>query len=70
MLKDIDNWKSAPLWNSISNGNKEWGIPAYEGTIFSKDKKISKSGFELSKISLSNSQFEIILSSLLLNKSS
>ena len=23
------------LWKAVSKGNKEWGIPAYDGTMFS-----------------------------------
>ena len=32
------------LWKSISEGNKELGIPAYGGKMFSSDFKISKAG--------------------------
>ena len=54
------------LWDAISFGKKEWGIPAYEGTIFSKDLEVSLSGAELSKISLENKYFETALKNLLL----
>ena len=33
------HWQDVSLlWESISEGNKELGIPAYEGTIFSNNK--------------------------------
>ena len=31
------------VWQSISKGNKDWGLPAYDGTVFSSDTSISKS---------------------------
>ncbi len=54
------------LWNALSKGNGEWGIPAYGGAMFSDDKLISRAGYELSKISIPNDPFEEILCNLLL----
>ena len=61
------HWRETEqLWNSISKGNGEWGIPAYGGAMFSDDKSISRAGYELSKISIPNDPFEEILCNLLL----
>ena len=68
--KGTDVWEEISiLWDAISLGKKEWGIPAYEGTIFSKDINVSLSGAELSKISLENKYFETALRNLLLTES-
>lgn len=46
-------------------GNKEWGVPVYDGTIFSPDKSISLAGYELKKIKIKNIFFEKALKALL-----
>ena len=58
--------ETAQLWHAVSRGNKEWGVPAYNGTMFSSDAAVSKAGAELAKISLPNSCFEAALRGLLL----
>ncbi len=57
------------LWDSISIGNKEWGLPAYGGTMFSSDASVSQTGAELANISLPNESFEEVLRTLLLLES-
>ena len=57
------------LWKNISNGNKELGIPAYEGTIFSYDPNISQSGAALDKLQLPNNEYCEILANILLRES-
>ena len=56
----------AQLWQGISKGNQEWGIPAYDGKIFSNDLSISRSGNALSEITISNEIFGEVLSNLIL----
>ena len=63
------HWQDVSLlWESISEGNKELGIPAYEGTIFSNNKDINLAGSEIAKIKVSNNFFEEALSYLLLSE--
>ena len=63
------HWQDVSLlWESISEGNKELGIPAYEGTIFSNNKDINLAGSEIAKIKVSNNFFEEALSFLLLSE--
>ena len=65
----FDHWEeTVRLWRAISRGNKEWGVPAYGGTMFSFDQSDSKVGFELGKIKLSNKVFKEVLRELLLTK--
>ena len=58
--------ETANLWRAIDKGNPEWGIMAYNGGLFSSEKSISKTGFEISKLSISNRFFASALKSLLL----
>ncbi len=65
-----NHWEdTSKLWEAISEGNIEWGIPAYGGKMFSNDIQISKAGAALSKISIPNDPFEEILKNLLLTES-
>ena len=71
--KDINkgdsHWEeTAKLWKAIDKGNTEWGIMAYNGGLFSSEQAISKIGYEISKISVSNELFVPALKSLLLMK--
>lgn len=64
------HWEeTAQLFNSIYFGNEEWGMPAYEGSIFAKDPEISLAGHEISKIKIENKYFELALKELLLDQS-
>ena len=53
---------------SSLTGNKEWGVPAYGGTMFSSDKNIFKVGAAIDIIELPNSCFELVLRGLLLTE--
>lgn len=63
----VHHWSEVyQLFSSVNKGNREWGIPAYAGTIFSDEKLISSAGYQLSKIKIDNEYFEPALISLLL----
>ena len=53
------------LWLAVAAGNSEWGVPAYDGGLFSSDPDISPDGAALATISLPNSTFEKALRDLL-----
>ena len=53
------------LWSAVAVGNSEWGVPAYDGGLFSSDPGISPDGAALATISLPNSTFEEALRDLL-----
>lgn len=64
------HWTEASeLWRAVSNGNDEWGVPVYNGAMFSEEASISKAGAELAKITLPNRYFGQALQSLLLTES-
>ena len=60
------HWQDAiQLWNAVAVGNPEWGIPAYDGGLFTRDPNISPLGAELAGLSLPNASFEAALRDLL-----
>ncbi len=52
------------LWKAVSDGNSEWGVPAYDGGLFSADAEVSAPGAGLAALSLSNDVFEKALRAL------
>ena len=56
------------LWNAVSEGHKTWGIPVYNGTMFSSDPDVSQIGAELAEIKVENEYMEKTLSALLLTE--
>ena len=63
----FNHWKDTYiLWSAVEQGNKELGLPAYGGTIFSSNESISKAGYELSKIKLNNKYYEEALRNILI----
>ncbi len=60
------HWQDAiQLWNAVDVGNPEWGIPAYDGGLFTRDSAVSPIGAELAGLSLPNAFFEAALRDLL-----
>lgn len=55
------------LWKAVRDGQSEWDIPPYDGGMF-EDGKDHPAGAELAKINLSNREFGLILSFLLLDE--
>lgn len=56
----------ARLFRAVDRGNREWGVPAYDGGLFSEEREISGAGAHLATITLSNTIFGPALSDLLL----
>lgn len=42
------------LWNAVDRGSTEWGVPLYNGGLFSTDPAVSEAGARLSGYTLSN----------------
>lgn len=60
------HWQDAvQLWKAVAAGNPEWGVPAYNGGLFTPNAAISSAGAELSSLSLPNECFESALRHLL-----
>lgn len=56
------------LWDAVRVGHKEWEVPPYDGGLFEEDKEKHPAGYELSKIKLSNMDFGVVLTNVLLDQ--
>ncbi|HZR77002.1 Eco57I restriction-modification methylase domain-containing protein [Bradyrhizobium sp.] len=54
------------LFRAVNIGNTEWGVPAYDGGLFTTDKSVSAAGAALAGLSLPDTLFEPVLEHLLL----
>ena len=75
-LADTPFDKSTSLWEEVSllcravdEGKAEWGVPAYDGGLFSRDKDVSPLGALLDKLTLPNTIFGHVLRDLLVIQS-
>ncbi len=60
------HWRETELlWRAVARGHTEWGVPAYNGGLFSEDPAVSRAGAELAGIALPNAAFEAALRALL-----
>ena len=65
--KDYNLWTEIQLlFNAVDQGNKTWGVPHYNGGLFSKDPEVSKSGSVISGLKIPDTEFGEILTDLLL----
>ena len=56
------------LWDAVDKGNASWGVPAYNGGLFSDDPEVSRAGAELSTLSLTDAEFAPVLARLLIDE--
>ena len=65
-----DLWDDvSQLWRAVSGGNIGWGVPAYNGGLFSDDPAVSPSGAALARISLTDTEFGPALAAMLIDRS-
>ena len=57
------------LWDAVDKGNVGWGVPAYNGGLFSDDPAVSRAGAELPELSLTDAEFAPPLARLLIDES-
>ena len=57
------------LWEVVDAGNKRWGVPAYNGGLFSSDPQISVAGASLKNLRLTDHEFAPALAALLVDES-
>ena len=55
------------LWDAVDQGNVSWGVPAYNGGLFSDDAAISPAGAVLSSLGLTDAEFAPVLARLLID---
>ena len=56
------------LWDAVNRGNSDWGVPAYNGGLFSIDQEVSSSGAAIADITLTNAEFGPALSAVLVDE--
>ena len=56
------------LWDAVNHGNADWGVPAYNGGLFSADAQVSPSGAAIADIELTNAEFGPALSAVLVDE--
>ncbi len=60
----------AQLWSAIDTGNVAWGLPAYDGGLFSVDPGVSLSGAAIDEmVPLTDAELAPALSSMLIDRS-
>lgn len=55
------------LWEAVDKGNREWGVPAYNGGMFSSAPEINPAGAALATARISNEAFGPALTALLVD---
>ncbi|MEX0755623.1 MAG: hypothetical protein WD556_10995 [Actinomycetota bacterium] len=55
------------LFRAVCDGNSDWGVPPYDGGLFSSDDKINEAGAELDRIELTNAELGPALQALLVD---
>lgn len=67
LAKGNAHWEEVErLFRAVNIGNTEWGVPAYDGGLFTTDKAVAPAGAALAGISLRDAVFEPVLEHLLL----
>ncbi len=56
------------LWDAVNLGNRDWGVPTYNGGLFSDDPQVSPSGAAIAEIKLSNAEFGPALAAVLVDE--
>lgn len=56
------------LWEAVNRGNISWGVPAYNGGLFSDDPKINEAGSRLGGLQLTDHEFAPALAALLIDE--
>jgi hypothetical protein len=58
----------AQVWRVIDSGDKAWGVPAYNGGLFTSDAEYNEHGALIKKIAIDNSVMGPILKAMLLDE--
>ena len=57
----------AQLWEVVDRGKEAWGVPAYNGGLFSSDPGVSGAGAALANLRISDAELEPALEALLID---
>lgn len=65
---DTTHWEEVDrVFRAVDKGNPEWGVPAYNGGLFSRDPVVSPAGANLAAIRVPDLAFGPVLQSLLVD---
>lgn len=65
----IDHWEDiAQLWRAVDKGNTAWGVPGYNGGLFSVDPDVNPIGAALAEVELTDAEFGPALIALLVDE--
>jgi hypothetical protein len=56
------------LWDAVQGGNTGWGVPAYDGGLFSSDPAVNRAGADLARLALPDAEFGPALRALLVDE--
>ena len=56
------------LWKAVDKGNTGWGVPAYNGGLFSEDRQVSQAGARVKSLRLTDAEFAPVLARLLIDE--
>ena len=57
------------LWEAVNRGNTGWGVPAYNGGLFTDDPAVSEPGAALTELRLTDAELAPALAGLLIDES-
>lgn len=64
-----DLWEDVrQLWRAVDKGNRGWGVPGYNGGLFSGDPAVNKAGAALAGIELTDAEFGPALTAMLVDE--
>jgi len=64
-----DLWEDVvQLWRAVDKGQRAWGVPPYNGGLFSGDPQISAAGAALDHVRLSDAEFGPALAAMLIDE--
>lgn len=65
----IDHWDDiVQLWRAVDKGNAAWGVPGYNGGLFSNDPEVNPAGAALTSIELTDAELGPALMALLVDE--
>jgi hypothetical protein len=57
------------LWRAVDRGNRSWGVPPYDGALFSSDPAVGPAGAAIATLDLTDDEFAPALGALLVDES-
>lgn len=55
------------VWHAVDEGNRNWGVPAYNGGLFSHDAETNTTGAQIAALRLSDAEFAPVLQAMLID---